>query len=239
MDRYKHLYFWMIIPLIVGQVGIFSYYWPKVTSVYWEIHVHYWLVTTWYLLIVLQPYLAVKGNLAKHRTIGIFGILLAGGVIFSGITILDIPLKLVSKLDPLKAGPPAAFYYGTLVVELVLMLAFAYAVAKSIIHRKQLHEHAWWLICSAFYMMPPALGRGMITFWRNVLPADGFSPLFPLVSTELIYLPLLLFFAYKFKQLRHQATIIGILLVLVRTLRFPIGSSETIQGILEAAIKYQ
>ncbi len=53
------------------------------------------------------------------------------------------------------------FFYGVAAVEIVMMLAFGYAVIKSIIHRKQLENHAWWLISTVFIIMMPALGRGV------------------------------------------------------------------------------
>ncbi len=57
-------------------------------------------------------------------------------------------------------------------------------------------------------------------------------------STELVYLPFFFLFAVKFGKLKHQATILGVLLVILGRLRFPIGSSETVQEILKATIKW-
>lgn len=238
MDKYKNLYLWMLIPFVVAQVGIFNYYWPKFAEVTWEIHFHYWLVSLWYLLVILQPYLVSNGLLKSHRTVGIFGFMLAGGAIVSGLIILDIPLKLVHNLDASRPGPPAAFYYGTLVIEFVLMLAFAFAITQSILKRHQKEEHAYWLICSVFYMIAPALGRGMIVLWRELLPPEKFTPLFPLVSTELIYLALFLLFANKFGRVKHLATYIGLALIGVRLLRLPIGNSIHVQEFLHAVIKW-
>ena len=228
----------MIIPFLIVQISIFNYYWTSFPIKTWEIHIHYWLVTFWYLLVIIQPYLAVRGEISNHRTLGIFGFLLAGGVVFTGISLLDIPLKLAAAYDPNKPGPPLSFYYGTLVIEFILMVAFAYAVIQSIIHRRNFQEHSWWLVCSVFYMIVPAFGRGMIVFWRWILPPEQFSPIIVFVSTELIYLPLFLLFAYKFGKIKHQATIIGIVLVIIRLLRIPIGSSETVQHFLNTVIKW-
>ena len=238
MDQYKNLHYWMIIPFIIVQVSIFSYYWPRFITQSWEIHFHYWLVTFWYLLLIIQPYLINKGKIVNHKTLGIIGFLLAGGVLFTGLSLLDIPLRLADSFDPNQSGPPISFYYGTLIIEFVSIMAFAYAVIKSIIHRKDVQEHSWWLIATAFYMMSPALGRGMILFWRKVLPPEDFKPLYVFASSELIYLILFLIFVSKFGKFRHQATFIGIVLILIRLMRIPMGSSETIQEFLRALIKY-
>ena len=106
------------------------------------------------------------------------------------------------------------------------MLAFTYAIIKGIIHRKNLKEHSWWLIASAFYMMMPALGRGVIVFWSSILPPEKLNPILIMLFAEAVYIPLFLVFANKFGKLKHQATLIGLLLVIVRLLRFPIGSME-------------
>lgn len=238
MERYKNLHLWMVILFIIIQVSIFSYYFPQFNSQSWEIHFHYWLVTFWYLLLIIQPYLILKGKIGNHRTLGIIGFLLAGGVLFTGLSLLDIPLKLADSYNPNRPGPPVSFYYGTLIIEFVSIVAFAYAVIKGIIHRKNIKEHSWWLIASAFYMMSPALGRGMILFWRKILPPENFKPFYVFVSSELIYLVLFLIFASKFGKFRHQATLIGIVLIFIRLLRLPLGSSETIQDLLRVLIKY-
>jgi hypothetical protein len=159
-------------------------------------------------------------------------------VLFTGLSLLDIPLKLADSLSTKKAGPPVAFYYGTLIIEFVSIMAFAYALIKGIIHRKNIQEHSWWLIASAFYMMSPALGRGMILFWRKILAPENFKPMYVFVSSELIYLLLFLFFAHRFGKFKHQATLIGLVLIVVRFLRIPMGSSETIQEFLRMLIKY-
>ena len=238
MERYKNLYRWMLIPFVIVQISIFSYYWPEFALQSWEIHFHYWLVSIWYLLLIVQPYLISQGKILDHKTFGIIGFLLAGGVLFTGLSILDIPLKLIDNLTPGKPGPPVSFYYGTLIIEFISILAFAYAVIKSIIHRKNLQEHSWWLIATVFYMMAPALGRGMILFWRKILSPENFKPLYVFVSSELIYLILFLVFASKFGKFKHQATVIGIALVVIRLMRVPMGSSEAIQDFLRLIIKY-
>lgn len=238
MNRFKHLYLWAIIPFVIIQAGIFNYYWPKFTSVTWEIHIHYWLVSAWYFLVIYQSYLIENKRFDNHRTIGIIGFMIAGGLIFSAISLLDIPLKLVANIDPTKPGPPVAFYYGTLVIEFILTIAFVFAIFKSIIHRREINEHSWWLICSLFYLMVPALGRGLIVFWRAILPPDNFTPLYPLISAEIVYLALFLAFATKFGKLRHIASYIALVLVIVRALRFPIGNSEFVQELLTNIIKW-
>jgi len=237
MEKFKTLYLWMVIPFILIQVGIFNYYWPKFSDVSWEIHIHFWVVTFWLLLTIIQPYLVVNGKIAQHRTLGIFGFMLAGAFVFTAISLLDIPLKILASNSG-KPGPPPAFFYGNIVIEFILAIVFAYAIAKSVLHRKDLKEHSWWLICSVFYMMMPALGRGLIVFWRSVLPPEKFNPMIVFVSSEIIYVILFSIFISKFGKWKHQATIIGFILVIVRFLRIPIGKSEAVQEFIQQVIQW-
>lgn len=238
MERYSKLHLWMIGILLLIQISIYPYYFRTFTTESWEIHIHFWLVTLWYIFLIIQPYLATHGKMDSHRTLGIFGFLIAGGAVFTGFSLLDFPLKLVENWTPDRPGPPIAFYYGTLVVEFILMLAFAYAVVKGILHRKNLKEHAWWLIASAFYMMMPAVGRGMIVFWRSILPPEKLKPILVVLSAEVLYIPLFLVFAFRFGKFKHQATFIGLLLVVVRLARVPIGTSEAVQTFLKVVIQF-
>ena len=237
MNQYKHLHLWMMIPLLIAQVGIFRFYWPNFSHEFWEIHIHYWLVTLWYVLLVWQPYLINKQNISAHRTWGMIGFVLAGGVLFTALSLLDMPLKYVENYNPNRPGPPLSFFYATLIAEFFSAMAFAFAVIQGIRYRHNMANHAWWMIASVFYMIVPALGRGMVTFWQMVL-ADAFSPVYVLISTELIYVAVFVFFALKFGKLKHLATVIGLVLVLVRILSRILGSSESVQAFLKNIIVY-
>ena len=228
----------MLLPLLIAQISIFYFYWPDFGSKTWEIHIHYWLVSIWYLLVVIQPYLIQTKRLPSHRTIGIFGFAIAGGVIFTGMSLLDIPLKIIDDMDPSSPGPPAFLFYGVLMAEFFEMLAFAGAVIMGIVYRHDLKNHSWWLVASVFYMIAPALGRGMILLWRAVLPPENFNPMFVFVSMELIYLPVFLLFAYKFGKIKHLATLIGIFLILIRFISRPLGAVEAVQDFLRSIIIY-
>ena len=87
MDKYKNLHKWMILPMIFMQFGIFKDYWGDFTDNAWSVHIHYWTGTVWYLYLIIQPYYATHGKMDKHRTNGIIGMFLAGGV---GLTALSM-----------------------------------------------------------------------------------------------------------------------------------------------------
>ena len=88
LERYRDLFLWMLIPMSVMQVGIFPDYWGDLTDNAWAVHVHYWTASLWYLFLILQPYLAARGQFERHRTYGMIGFFLAGGVAFTALSAL-------------------------------------------------------------------------------------------------------------------------------------------------------
>lgn len=232
----------MLGPFIIMQLGIFPFYWPTFSTEYWGVHIHYWLATIWYLFLITQPYYATHGQMERHRTNGIIGFFIAGGVIFSAIAMLmgDMHNAGMIEENPSSSNLTAEFLYEVVVIELVLTIAFMYSILQAIIKRNKLEEHAWWLIAGLFYIMMPAVGRGFF-FVMAVLNDGIFSvPLYiPNNIATVLIVVLLLIYAYKFKKLKHQATWIGVLINLTTFFHEAIGSSEAVQNVLKHMILYR
>ena len=242
MNKYKNLWKWMIIPMAVMQLGIYMDYWGDFAENAWSVHIHYWTGTAWYSYLIIQPYLITHGQVVRHRTNGIIGMFLAGGVCLTALSMThrdmlsaEQALKFPERFGPFQPW----FFYGVIVIELVLMAAFGFAVIKSIIHRKEIENHSWWLISSAFIIMMPALGRGMQNVWMAVNVADmpNVGIMMPLYFTQLIIISLLALGAWKFGKLRHPATYLALAVNLFVLFIEPIGRNETIQNFLRAVIK--
>ncbi|WP_074226379.1 hypothetical protein [Algoriphagus halophilus] len=242
MEKYKSLHKWMIIPLVLMQLGIFRDYWGDFTENAWSVHIHYITGTIWYIYLIIQPYYATHGMLEKHRTNGIIGMFLAGGVGITAFSMMyrDIRTAQLSMTEPDRFGPfEPWFFYGVASVEIIMILAFIYAVIKSILTRKSLEDHAWWLTSTVFLIMMPALGRGiqnvhigiMIDDWPNI-------PIMPsLYLTQAIIIGILLLAAWKFNKLKHPATYLAVAINLIVCLLEPLGRSEAIQSFLTTIIK--
>ena len=191
---------------------------------------------------IIQPYFATHGQLARHRTNGIIGMFLAGAVCLTALSMLNRDIvnaenSLVRRDD---FGPfEPWFFFGVAAVEIVMMVAFGFAVIKSIIHRKQLEDHSWWLISTVFIIMMPALGRGVqfvyigmnSQHWPNV---DIMSPLY---IAEGMILAMLLFGTWKYDKLKHPATWLAVAVNVFNLFLEPIGRSESVQLFLKALIK--
>src|SRR5687767_3374878 len=144
MNKYRSLHLWMILPMVVMQLGIFRDYWGDFSDNAWSVHVHYITGTIWYLYLIIQPYYATHGQIARHRTNGIIGMFIAGGVCLTALSMMhrDIVTAERSLASPRDFGPfEPWFFFGVAAVEIVMMTAFAYAIIKSIILRKRSEEH--------------------------------------------------------------------------------------------------
>ena len=241
LDQYKSLYKWMIIPMVVMQLGIFMDYWGDFSDNAWSVHIHYWTGTVWYLYLIIQPYYATHGQLNKHRTNGIIGMVLAGGVAITALSMLNRDIDTAHRAAefPDRFGPfKPWFFHGVIFVEMVMMTAFIYAVVQAIIHRKNLANHSWWLISSVFIIMFPALGRGIQIFWFKIVertPESSVMP--PLYLTVFIIIMLALLTARKYGQIRHPATYLAVGVNLINCLIEPVGKLESIQSLFESMIK--
>lgn len=242
MNKYKGLWKWMIVPMVIMQLGIAMDYWGDLRDNAFSVHVHYWTGTAWYLFLIIQPYFITHGQIERHRTFGIIGMFLAGGVCLTALSMLhrDINNADAAIAQPDRFGPfQDWFFLGVAAVEIVMMVAFGYAVIMSIIHRKEIENHSWWLISSVFLIMMPALGRGIQNVWvmTHLQQMPNVDIMFPLYITQAIILGLIAFSAWKFGTLRHPATYLAVAVNLFIFLLEPLGRSAAVQSFLRTMLK--
>jgi hypothetical protein len=242
MLKYKSLHLWMLIPMAFMQFGIFKDYWGDFSDNAWAVHVHYWTGTTWYTYLIIQPYYATHGKLARHRTNGIIGMFIAGAVCLTALSMMnrDIVNADHASQMPERFGPfQPWFFTGVAVVEIVMMTCFGFAVIMSIIKRKQVEDHAWWLITTVFIIMMPALGRGIqnvyVDMHRKQWP--DINIITPLYLTQLVIISMLLIAAWKYRKLRHPATWLALGVNLFIFLLEPLGRSEGVQSFIRTIVK--
>ncbi|MEN1729512.1 MAG: hypothetical protein AAGJ52_13835, partial [Pseudomonadota bacterium] len=242
MATYKTLYLWMLLPLVLMQAGIFVDYWRELGQNSWTIHVHYWTATLWYLYLIVQPYWATHGRMDWHRTNGLIGMFLAGGMGITSFSMLNGDIRLVQRAteDPERFGPFSPdFFYGIAFGELVMVLVFMMAIIMGILRRKDWENHAWWMTSTAFIIMMPALGRGIQNLWigLHIEQWPNIDVLTPIVLTQFLIVSLTLTAAWKYGQLKHPATWWAVFVNSNVVLAFEIGKVEWIQSALSALIR--
>ena len=231
----------MIIPMVFMQFGIFRDYWGDFSDNAWSVHIHYFTGTVWYIYLIIQPYYATHGQMGRHRTNGIIGMFIAGGVCLTALSMMhrDIVSTERALETPEAFGPfQPWFFFGVAAVEIVMMTAFGYAVIKSIVHRKEIENHAWWLISTVFIIMMPALGRGIGNVYNDIHRKEwpNINIMLPLYFTQVLIIGMLLFGAWKYGKLKHPATYLALGVNLFIFLLEPIGKSEKVQLFLRALI---
>jgi hypothetical protein len=167
---------------------------------------------------------------------------LAGGVCLTALSMMhrDLETTRLAMEMPDRFGPfQSWFFFGVAAVEIVMMTAFGYAVIKSIIHRKNIEDHAWWLISTVFIIMMPALGRGIQNVYvgLNIDDWPDIDIMLPLYFAQLLILAMLLFASWKYDKLKHPATYLAVFVNLFNFLLEPLGKSKAVQSFLEAVIK--
>ena len=232
----------MLIPMVFMQFGIFRDYWGDFTDNAWSVHIHYWTGTIWYLYLILQPYYATHGQLSKHRTNGIIGMFLAGGVCLTALSMLHRDFVNAQRSTELRDafGPfEPWFFQGVAAVEIVMIIAFGIAVIMGIVHRKNLENHAWWLISTVFIIMMPALGRGIQNVYVGMNIADwpNIDIMGPTYLTQGLIIAMILLVAWKYQKLKHPATFLAIGVNIYTCFLEPLGRSEVVQSFLQAMIK--
>ena len=232
----------MIVPMIVMQLGIFRDYWGDFSDKAWSVHIHYWTGTVWYIYLIIQPYFVTHGQVARHRTNGIIGMFLAGGVCLTALSMMNRDIVSAQKAmeAPDRFGPfQPWFFYGVAAVEIVMMTAFGFAVIKSIIHRKEIENHSWWLISTVFIIMMPALARGIGNVYvdMNIKEWPNINIILANYLTQVLIIGMLILGAWKYAKLRHPATYLAVGVNLFIFLLEPIGKSENVQLFLKAVIK--
>jgi hypothetical protein len=142
--------------------------------------------------------------------------------------------------EPERFGPfQPWFFFGVAAVEIVMMIAFGYAIIKSIMYRKQIENHAWWLITTVFIIMMPALGRGLgnLHIAMNIKDFSNINIMVPAYFSQAIIIAMVLAAAWKYEKLKHPATFLAIGVNLFVLLLEPLGRSETVQTFLKFIIK--
>jgi hypothetical protein len=224
------------------QLGIFKDYWGDFSDNAWSVHVHYWTGTIWYIYLIIQPYFATHGQMSRHRTNGIIGMFLAGGVCLTAFSMMyrdiestQIAMEMAERFGPFKPW----FFFGVAAVEIVMIIAFGYAVIKSIINRKQLENHAWWLISTVFIIIMPALSRGIQNVYVDFLIKDwpDINIMMPIYFTQVLIIGILYLAAWKYGKLKHPATFLAAGVNLFIFFLEPLGKSEAVQLFLKTIIK--
>ncbi|MCH9693448.1 MAG: hypothetical protein K0U72_02970 [Gammaproteobacteria bacterium] len=200
LDLYANAHKWLVIPIIIILVAFTPLYFATFTSEPWGYHMHAMSAIAWYLLMITQPYLATHGRLKDHRKWGMIGMLIAGAVVASALTITptNVYFGQIGGFPPVF---PAAFFYGLVFTETLAIIGFAVSVVMAIIKSRVPDEHATWMLGTVFFGFMPAWLR------LSMFPAFAFDIEISTTSALMVSIPIfvavILTVGYKLGKLMH------------------------------------
>jgi len=125
-------------------------------------HVHAFAMVAWVVLLIVQPFLIRWRWRAAHRALGALSYVVAPAVVVSTVLLAHVRFKVMSPLVFL--GEARNLY-----LPLSAAALFAIAYIGAIVYRKVMPLHAGFMVCTAFTMIDPVLGR-VLAFYLPPLP---------------------------------------------------------------------
>lgn len=230
--KFRHAHRWLLIPLGITLLGFTPSYFLALGEASWQQHLHGISATLWFVLLIVQPWLATHGRLAQHRLLGPVGLVLAGMVIASALGV--IPANIENAADSeLPPFFPPAFFYGISFVDLVIALGFAVSVVMAMINVRRPRDHALWMISTAFWALSPGLVRLMAFSMMFTVGVEGRTLIdFVVVAT----FPIVVAIAAVMIRLRqaHPALVLVLFGNLLGLLVAWVGDNETWRAIADA-----
>ncbi|HEY0676834.1 MAG TPA: hypothetical protein VGD17_01065 [Chitinophagaceae bacterium] len=124
----------------------------------WVIHFHGMMMIGWLLMLLLQPFLILKGKIKLHRLVGRLSYVLAPLVMFSMYLVTHSSLH-----RELAQGMAVVARRVALDVPLIIFFAILYLLAIFTTHKTALHSR---FMCStAFILISPALSRTLRAYF--------------------------------------------------------------------------
>ena len=167
---------------------------------------------------------------------------LAGGVCITAFSMMHRDIVSADRSAEFRDlfGPfEPWFFIGVAAVEIPMIIAFGYAVIMSIVHRKNLESHAWWLITTVFIIMMPALGRGIqgIAILAHLDDWPNIEIMGSVYFTQGLIIAMIVLAALKFDKIRHPATWLAIAINVYACFIAPLGKSEAVETFLRTFIQ--
>jgi hypothetical protein len=150
-----YLYAWVCATLIVF-VGFAQTYFLKslfeVPPLYPLLHVHGFVMTSWFLLFGAQTWLVGAHRTDVHRKLGVFGVLLASTILVVGATVVIINAR-EGRV------PPAAPVPVIVLMSFLNLLVFGVLVAAAIFYRGRSEFHKRLMLLATLNLLSAAISR--------------------------------------------------------------------------------
>lgn len=231
IQAYRHLHLWLGLGLLIALIGFTPTYFMRLGEATWFQHLHGISATLWMAILVLQPWLATRGKLQRHRRFGIVALVLAGMVVASGLAVLPFNIENAVGGDTSPLAPPA-FLYGISFVDLLTISGFLLAVLMATLSIRAIDDHVIWMASTVFWVMIPALARMIAFALILTIGFDDWSLLDVVFWTAFPILAVLLYLMYRLKR-AHPALVLAAIGNATALVVEPLGNSSTWRAICE------
>lgn len=130
-------------------------------------HIHAALMVAWFGILIAQPFLIRRERRSTHRLLGRISYVLVPALALSILLVMHARIR---ALGPL--GADARFFWLPFGMTILLVVPWALAVK----HRREVGLHARYMICTAFAVFDPIIGR-VLYFAGVELPSPDYGPL--------------------------------------------------------------
>lgn len=190
----------------------------------WHLLLHGFIMSAWFVLIVVQTALIQQHRVVLHRRLGYVGAALAIAVIAAAIdTILNfVPRAAATKFDP---GAAIGIVVGDMLTMVVL---FPLLVGAGLWFRGVPETHKRLMLLSCFVLWPPVLSRIVSVFVMNKWP------MLPILGlTEFTWLIALIAYDLITRKKLHAATVWGgLVVVLARPVATVLSSTASAKNFI-------
>jgi hypothetical protein len=166
-------------------------------SIYWFLHVHGAIMSSWILVFLTQTILAARGNFQFHKKLGLISVGL-GVLVLLTISIAIIHAKIA--YSPPQGDDDA---WGILSLQLYGMILFGLLFTWGMLVRKNAAAHKRLLLLATLILMQAAVDR--IRF----LPGIGTALYVRFIYLDVLLIPLFIYDLLTVRRL-HKITIIGV-----------------------------
>lgn len=158
--RISFFFFLIYLVLTWGFFRTYLLFFPSFAGFKAVQHFHGAMMMTWMALLIVQPLLIKAGKLSIHRLIGRLSFIIAPVVIVS--------MFLITRFGYYKPAPLLSHSekVGGLALQVIDILQFALFYCLAIFNRRNVHNHARYMIGTAIMMIGPGFSRGLGMYYQ-------------------------------------------------------------------------
>ncbi len=148
---YRHAHWYFLLVMGITAFAFSPSYFLRLSKTDASHHFHGITASLWLLMLVVQPFLHRQGWMTAHRWVGKFSLVVAPLVVISAYS-------MIGSMMSAKNYPPL-IPYQLAFIDFFTLFLFTYFYLKAIFHRKNLHLHARYMVCTVLGPLIPTLTR--------------------------------------------------------------------------------